>query len=42
MKKIYGKSVFGGIAIGDISFLKKDEAQVKRVRVADTEAETKH
>ena len=41
MKKIYGKSVFGGIAIGDISFLKKDEAQVKRVRVADTEAETK-
>ncbi len=41
MKKIFGKSVFGGIAIGDISFLKKDEAQVKRLHVDDTETEMK-
>lgn len=33
------KSVFGGIAIGRISVHKKDEQQVKRVRIEDSEQE---
>ena len=39
MKFYQGKSVFGGIAIGEIRVFKKSEQQVKRVRVEDTEAE---
>ena len=39
MKFYQGKSVFGGIAIGEIRVFKKSEKQVKRVRVEDTEAE---
>ena len=39
MKFYRGKSVFGGIAIGEIRVFKKSEQQVKRVRVEDTEAE---
>lgn len=34
-----GKSVYNGIAIGKISVYKKDAQQVKRVKVADAEAE---
>lgn len=39
MKEYKGKSVFGGIAIGRISIFQKDEQQVRRVRVEDTEHE---
>lgn len=39
MNTYYGKSVFGGIAIGRISVYKKDEQQVKRVKIADADAE---
>lgn len=39
MKVFRGKSVFGGIAIGKISVYKKDEQQVKRVKIEDTDAE---
>ena len=39
MKVFRGKSVFGGIAIGKISVYKKDEQQVKRVKIEDSDAE---
>ena len=39
MEVYQGKSVFGGIAIGRISVHKKDEHQVKRVRIEDPEQE---
>ena len=39
MEVYQGKSVFGGIAIGRISVNKKDEQQVKRVRIEDSEQE---
>lgn len=39
MEVYQGKSVFGGIAIGRISVHKKDEQQVKRVRIEDFEQE---
>lgn len=39
MEVYQGKSVFGGIAIGRISVRKKDEQQVKRVRIDDSEQE---
>lgn len=39
MEVYQGKSVFGGIAIGRISIHKKDEQQVKRVRIEDPEQE---
>ena len=40
MMNIYeGKSVFHGVAIGRISVYKKDEQQVKRVKITDAEAE---
>ena len=39
MEVYQGKSVFGGIAIGRISLHKKDEQQVKRVRIEDSEQE---
>ena len=39
MQTIFGKSVFGGIAIGKISVYKKGEQQVKRVKVEDTQEE---
>lgn len=41
MQAYQGKSVFGGIAIGRISVYKKDEQQVKRVRITDADAEMK-
>lgn len=41
MQVYSGKSVFGGIAIGKISVYKKNEQQVKRVRIEDTEGEYK-
>ena len=39
MEVYQGKSVFGGLAIGRISVHKKDEQQVKRVRIEDPEQE---
>lgn len=39
MQIFEGKSVFGGIAMGKIRVYKKDEQQVKRVKVEDAEAE---
>lgn len=39
MKEYKGKRVFGGIAIGKICIYKKEEQQVKRIRIADTNAE---
>ena len=39
MEVYQGNSVFGGIAIGRISVHKKDEQQVKRVRIEDPEQE---
>ena len=39
MEVYQGKSVFGGIAIGRISVHKKDEQQVKRVKIEDPDQE---
>ena len=39
MKGYCGKSVFSGIAIGKIRVYKKDEHQVKRVKVSDVDGE---
>ena len=39
MKAYSGKSVFGGIAIGKIRVYKKEEQQVKRVKITDVDAE---
>lgn len=39
MKVYSGKSVFGGIAIGRIRVYKKDEHQVKRMKVSDADEE---
>ena len=37
---VTGKSVFGGIKIGKLAFLKKGKQRVERRHVMDTEAET--
>ena len=39
MITLTGKSVFGGVEIGKIAFYKRNNQQVKRYRVEDTEAE---
>ncbi len=39
MREYSGKSVYGGIAIGPIKVIKKDNSQVKRIHITDTEAE---
>ncbi len=39
MNTYFGKSVFGGIAIGRIRVYKKSEQQVKRVKISDPDAE---
>ena len=39
MQVYSGKSVFGGIALGQISVYRKNEQQVKRVRTEDTKGE---
>ena len=39
MKVYSGKTVFGGIAIGRIRVYKKDEHQVKRMKVSDADEE---
>lgn len=39
MEIIQGKAIFGGITIGPISFFAKEQKQVKRTKVEDTEAE---
>lgn len=39
MEIIQEKAIFGGIAIGPISFFAKEQKQVKRTKVEDTEAE---
>lgn len=41
MKKYQGKGIYGAVAIGKISLLKKPDAEVKRIRVEDTENEKK-
>ena len=41
MKMLEGKSVFSGIAIGNISILQKMDTSVKRFHVEDTEEEVK-
>lgn len=41
MITLAGKSVFGGIAIGKITFYKRNEITIKRSHVADTEAEVR-
>lgn len=41
MITLKGKSVFGGVAIGKISFYKRNEQQIKRWHVEDTDAEVK-
>ncbi len=42
MEVYQGKSVFGGIAIGRISVHKKDEQQVKRVKIENPDLEIAH
>lgn len=39
MQIFYGKSVFGGIAIGKIKVYQKGKQQIKRIRVEDTKRE---
>ena len=39
MLKFKGKGVCGGVAIGEISLFKKQESQIRRVHVDDTNAE---
>lgn len=39
MEVIQGKAIFGGIAIGPVSFYAKDQMQVKRQRIEDADAE---
>ena len=39
MITLSGKSVFGGVAIGKIAFYKRQEKQVRRYHLEDTEAE---
>lgn len=41
MQCFQGKSVYKGIAMGQIVVLKKNDYQVKRIRIEDTEAEVK-
>lgn len=41
MEQLKGKSIFKGTAIGRILFYAKNQQQVKRLKVADTEAEIK-
>ena len=39
MEVIQGKTIFGGIAIGSVSFYAKDQMQVKRQKIEDAQAE---
>ena len=39
MVKLSGKSVYKGIVLGPIAVLKKDDQQVKRVKITDADAE---
>ena len=41
MQSYQGKSVYKGIAMGPVVVLKKNDYQVKRIRIEDTEAEKK-
>ena len=41
MITLTGKSVFGGVAIGKLSFYKRNQKVIKRERVEDVEAECK-
>ena len=41
MNKYTGKGVYGAVAIGKISVFKKQDANVKRIRIEDTESEKK-
>ena len=39
MITLQGKGVFGGIAIGKISFFTREERKIKRIRIEDTKNE---
>lgn len=39
MEKISGKTVFKGIAIGEIKFVRKEDAAIKRMHITDSAAE---
>ena len=39
MITLQGKGVFGGIAIGEIAFYKRDSGVIQRRKVEDTDAE---
>lgn len=41
MITLSGKSVFGGVAIGKLAFYKRNEIQIKRTHIDDTEKEVK-
>ena len=41
MQCFQGKSVYKGIVMGPVAVLKKNDYQVKRTRIEDTEAEVK-
>ena len=41
MEEYIGKKIFNGIAIGKILFYSKNQQQVKRRKIEDTEAENK-
>ena len=41
MQYFQGKSVYKGIVMGPVAVLKKNDYQVKRTRIEDTEAEVK-
>ena len=41
MVKYQGKGVYGAVATGKISVFKRQDIQVKRVKISDTDAEMK-
>ncbi len=41
MKSFQGKGVYGAVAVGKISVFKRNDAQVKRQKISDTDAEIK-
>ena len=41
MKQYSGKTIFNGVAIGRILFYEKNEQQIKRTKIEDSEAEIK-
>ncbi len=39
MRRLWGKAVYKGVAMGPVAVLKRDERQVKRIGIADPDAE---